>query len=178
MRWLDGITNSMLGNPGPEFRSQQSRHVSSMAVTEIPLVPTDTLIRGPDGQERGCNSNHNCTFPNQTFSSKKEQARGSLTPPIPLQPRPEPKGFPSPRKSATMGSIPGSGRSPGGGHDNPLQYSCLENPMNRRAWQTTVHGVAKSRTELKPLTTSPSFTARRQARLPHSRSLLLPGRER
>ena len=35
--------------------------------------------------------------------------------------------------------IPGSGRSPGGGHGNPLQYSCLENPMNRGAWQATVH---------------------------------------
>jgi len=42
------------------------------------------------------------------------------------------------------GSIPGSGRSPGEGNDNPLQYSCLENPMDRGAWQATVHGVAKS----------------------------------
>ena len=42
-------------------------------------------------------------------------------------------------------SIPGSGRSPGGGHGNPLQYSCLENPMDRGAWQATVHRVAKSR---------------------------------
>ena len=41
------------------------------------------------------------------------------------------------------GSISGSGRSPGGGHDNPLQYSCLENPMDRGAWQATVHGVAE-----------------------------------
>ena len=38
-----------------------------------------------------------------------------------------------------MGSIPGLGRSPGGGHGNPLQYSCLENPMDRGAWQATVH---------------------------------------
>ena len=43
-----------------------------------------------------------------------------------------------------MGSIPGSGRSPGGGHGNPLQYSCLENPMDKGAWQTTVHRVTKS----------------------------------
>ena len=42
------------------------------------------------------------------------------------------------------GLIPGSGRSPGGGHGNPLQYSCLENPMDRGAWRATVHGVAKS----------------------------------
>ena len=45
-----------------------------------------------------------------------------------------------------IGSIPGSGRSPGGGHDNPLQYSCLENPMDREAWRVTVHGVAQSGT--------------------------------
>ena len=41
------------------------------------------------------------------------------------------------------GSVPGSGRSPGGGHDNPLQYSCLENSMDRGVWWATVHGVAK-----------------------------------
>ena len=44
------------------------------------------------------------------------------------------------------GSIPGSGRSPGGGNGNPLQYSCLENPMDRGAWRATVHGVAESDT--------------------------------
>ena len=43
-----------------------------------------------------------------------------------------------------MGSIPGLERSPGGGNGNPLQYSCLENPMNRGVWQAKVHGVAKS----------------------------------
>ena len=48
-----------------------------------------------------------------------------------------------------LDSIPGLGRSPGGGHSNPLQYSCLENPMNRGAWQATVHSVAKSQTPLK-----------------------------
>ena len=44
------------------------------------------------------------------------------------------------------GSVPGSGRSPGEGNDNPLQYSCLENSMDRRAWWATIHGVAKSPT--------------------------------
>ena len=43
-----------------------------------------------------------------------------------------------------MGSIAGSGRSPRGGHGNPLQDSCPENPMDRGAWQATVHSVAKS----------------------------------
>ena len=51
------------------------------------------------------------------------------------------------------GSIPESGRSPGGGHGNPLQYSYLENFMDRGAWQATVHGVAKSQTRLKRLST-------------------------
>ena len=46
-------------------------------------------------------------------------------------------------------STPGSGRSPGGGHDNPLQCSCLENPTDRGAWWATVHGIAQSRTRLK-----------------------------
>ena len=45
-----------------------------------------------------------------------------------------------------VGSIPESGRSPGGGNGNPLQYSCLENSMDRGAWWATVHGVAKSQT--------------------------------
>ena len=44
-----------------------------------------------------------------------------------------------------MGSIPGSGRSSGGGNGNPFQYSCLGNPMDRGAWQVSVYGVAKSR---------------------------------
>ena len=44
------------------------------------------------------------------------------------------------------GSVPGSGRSPGEGNGNPLQYPCLENPMDGEAWEDTVHGVAKSQT--------------------------------
>ena len=51
------------------------------------------------------------------------------------------------------GSIPGLGRSPGERTGNPLQYSCLENPIDRGAWGTTVHGVAKSWTRLKQLST-------------------------
>ena len=49
------------------------------------------------------------------------------------------------------GLIPGSGRSPLGGHSNALRFSCLENPMDRGAWQATVHGAAKSQTRLKRL---------------------------
>ena len=47
------------------------------------------------------------------------------------------------------GSIPGPGRSPGGGHDNPLQYPCLENPMDREVWRATVHRAEKNWTQLK-----------------------------
>ena len=50
-----------------------------------------------------------------------------------------------------VGLIPGSGRSPGGGNGNPFQDLCLENPMDRGAWQATVHRVAKSQTQLKRL---------------------------
>ena len=48
-----------------------------------------------------------------------------------------------PANAEDAGSIPESGRSPGGGNSNPLQYSCLGNPIDREAWQATVHDVAK-----------------------------------
>ena len=56
------------------------------------------------------------------------------------------------------GLIPRSGRSPGGGHGNPLQYSCLEDPMDRRAGQATVHGFANSRTALSACTLTHTHT--------------------
>ena len=51
--------------------------------------------------------------------------------------------------SRDSSAIPGSGGSPGGGNDNPLQYSCLGSPTYRGAWRATVHGVAKSQTRLR-----------------------------
>ena len=56
--------------------------------------------------------------------------------------------FPSPGDAKDPGSIPGSGISPGEGNGNSLQYSCLENPMDKGARQTTVHGVTQSWTQL------------------------------
>ena len=56
-----------------------------------------------------------------------------------------------PAIQADAGSLPGLGRSPGGGHGNPLQDSCLENRADRGAWRAMVHRVAKSRTRLKRL---------------------------
>ena len=64
-------------------------------------------------------------------------------------------GFPSgsvvtnlPAKVGDLGSVSRSGRSPGDGNDNPLQYSCLQNPTDRGAWQVTVHGVTKNQIRL------------------------------
>ena len=54
----------------------------------------------------------------------------------------------SPCDARVLDSILGLGRFPGGGHGNPLQYSCLENPVDREAWQATAHGVTKSETRL------------------------------
>ena len=54
-----------------------------------------------------------------------------------------------------LGSIPGSGRSPGVGSGNPVQYSCLENSMDGEAWWATVHGVAKSQTRLSNFSSFP-----------------------
>ena len=51
-----------------------------------------------------------------------------------------------PANVGDTGSIPGSGRSPGGGNDNPFQHSCLENPMDKGGWWATVPGVTKNRT--------------------------------
>ena len=59
----------------------------------------------------------------------------------------------NPPATGDLGSIPGMGRSPGGRNGNPLQYSCLGNPMDRGAWQTTVHGAAESWTRLMQLST-------------------------
>ena len=59
-----------------------------------------------------------------------------------------------PANAGDAGSIPGSGRSPGVGNGNPLQYSCLGNPMDRGAWWAAVYGVAQSRTRLKRLSSS------------------------
>ena len=58
------------------------------------------------------------------------------------------------------GSIPGLGRSPGGEHSNPLQYSVLENPMDRGVWQAMLHRVAKSQTQLKQLSVQTSSVPR------------------
>ena len=90
-------------------------------------------------------------------------------------------GFPggSDRKESAygvgdQGSVPGSGGSPGEGNGNLIQCSCLENPMDRGAWQATVHRVTKSRTELSNFT----FTFTGQERVTWTEELELGGRTR
>ena len=61
------------------------------------------------------------------------------------------KNLPANAGDVEVASVPGLGRSPGGRNDTPLQSSCLENPMDRGAWQTTTHGVSKSQTRLSAL---------------------------
>ena len=75
------------------------------------------------------------------------------------------------------GLIPGLGRSLGGWHGNPLQYSCLENPMDREAWQVAVHGVAKSQTGLSYFTFPFHFHALEKEMATHSSVLAwkIPG---
>ena len=80
-------------------------------------------------------------------------------------------------KAGDVGSIPSLGRSPGGGHGSPLQYSCLENPMDRGVWWAAVHGVAKSWTRLSDFTFTFHFHALEKEMATHSNVLAwrIPG---
>ena len=101
------------------------------------------------------NDNGNMTTQN-IWDAAKAVLRGKF---IAVQPYFKKQGFPggSEVKASACnvgdpGLIPGSGRFSGEGNGNPLQYSCLENPMDRGAWQAIVYGVAKSRTQLSDFT--------------------------
>ena len=105
-----------------------------------------TLLASPNATTTPC--------PIHTEQLEAPQVCNTLPPFLPLS-----CGFPggsevkaSASHAGDPGSIPGSGRSPGEGNGNPLQYSCLENPMDRKAWWATVHGVPKSRTRLSDFT--------------------------
>ena len=87
------------------------------------------------------------------------------------------RGRHPPANAGDVGSILGSGRSPGEGNSNPLQYSCLENPMDRGAWWATVHGVIKSRMRLSNFTFTFHFHALEKEMATHSSVLAwrIPG---
>ena len=125
-------------------RGRSRRHRESLKARDPHVYTTNTALR--------CSS----TLPPQTVNSihfwPNNYIRCSST-------NRDPVGFPggsegkvSACNAGDPGSIPGLGRSPGEGNGNPLQYSCLENPMDRGAWQATVHGVAKSWTQLSNFT--------------------------
>ena len=80
------------------------------------------------------------------------------------------EGKESARSAGDPGSISGSERSPGGGHGNPLEYSCLENPMDRGAWRATVHRVAKSQTGLSKARATHTHTHTHPQTLTHTDS--------
>ena len=82
-----------------------------------------------------------------------------------------------PDNAGDLGLTPGSGRSPGAGHSNPLQCCCLENPTDRGTWQATVQGVTKSRTRLSDFTFTFHFPALEKEMATHSSVLAwrIPG---
>ena len=96
-----------------------------------------------------------------------------------LPPSTDEKGFPhssvgkeSACNAGDLGSIPRSGRSPGEGNGNPLQYSCLENPMDRGAWRATVQGVTRDRHSQVAFTTTTAEKTEASKALGHDRSRL------
>ena len=123
MRWLDSITDSMDRNLSKLQEIVKDREASCAAVHGITKSWTEL---------RKWKTTINCTC-RQVLSLSSLLAK-------------EVKNLPS--STGDMGSIPGSGRSPREGNDIPLQYSCLGNPMDRGAWQATVHGFSKSQTWL------------------------------
>ena len=133
----------------PKSTTCCSRTSSSGPTTRSRWPPTiapgwaSIAAKSPSGRYRGV-SGHSA----RCFSFSKLCACGILYSPSPNV------GFPggsdskeSACRAADLGLIPGSGRSLGEGNDNPLEYLCLGNPMDRGAWRATVHGVKKSRTE-------------------------------
>ena len=124
--WLGKIPWRMAWQPTPVFLPGEShRQRSLVGYSPWGHNESDTTERLSPAQHR-----HACGLP--SWLSAKEAARNA-------------------RDSGEAGSVPGSGRSPGGGHGNPLQCSWLENPKDRGTWQATVLRVTKNQRQLKQL---------------------------
>ena len=136
---------------GVELRSG-GQHVSQTLPVQV--------FASPQGHAPFISAYKACTH-RSYFKSDQEQYNCAIMELLPLEAAihgqsGEHVGFPGgpvvknlPANAGDLGSIPGWGRCPGGGNGNPLQYSCLENPVDTGAWWATVHGVSKSQTRLK-----------------------------
>ena len=125
-RWLDDITDSMSVNLSTLWEIVKEKEAWHVTVHGVTESDTTEWLN---------NSNSTLNIGLPGGASGKEPTRQC-------------------RKAREMGLIPGLARSPGGGHDNPLHYSCLENPMDRGAWWVTVHRVIKSQKWLNNWTTT------------------------
>ena len=115
--------------PGPPG---QCREISLLEVLDL-IPPVESLLPHKVTYSQVPGAGHGCLWGMSVlcFMNSCQDFPGSSV------------GKESGCRAGDLGSIPGSGRAPGEGNHNPLQYSCLENPMDRRAWQATVHGVAR-----------------------------------
>ena len=139
MRWLDSIIDSM--NVGLSKLGVSEGQGSLVCCSAWGRKESDTTERLNNNNNN--NNNNNKIYKPIRFISIYLFNRASQ---VTLVVKNLPANV---RDTRDVGLIPGSGRSPGEGNGNPLQYSCLENPLDRGAWQAIVHGVAKSWTRLK-----------------------------
>ena len=140
------------------FNNTFDKIVFSHAQMGIPDHLTCLFINLYAGQEATVRTGHGTT---DLFQIGKGVRQGWILSPCLFNLYAESPGGSDGKASACNagdpGLTPGSGRSPGEGNGNPLQYCCLENPMDRGAWRATVHGVTKSRTQLSNFTFTFNF---------------------
>ena len=124
--------------------STESRSCPAPAVRHLPfLCPSQQTCRGLACVALGCCLSGRC-LQAPLWACPTDSVWPAPRPPLPRRF----SGKESACQAGNTGSIPGLGRAPEGGDDNPLQYSCLGNPMDRRAWRATVHGVTGNQTQL------------------------------